>query len=54
MKRINGKLLDLLLLLICLVLFVILLPEWILLFSMTTLFVVCLVAMVQSNFFGHF
>lgn len=54
MKRIHGKLLELLLFFICLVLFVILLPRWLLLFCMSGLFCICVGAMIKTDFFGHF
>ncbi|MCL1802524.1 MAG: hypothetical protein FWG30_02605 [Eubacteriaceae bacterium] len=54
MKNIHGKLLEMLLFLICLILFVNLLPDWVLLTSLSALFIVCVVAMAKSGFFGKF
>jgi hypothetical protein len=54
MKRIRGKLLEFLLVVVGFVLFVIVLPKSLVLVLAGALFVVCLIAMIKMGFFGRF
>ncbi|NLW70760.1 MAG: hypothetical protein GX061_06745 [Eubacteriaceae bacterium] len=54
MKRISGRLLELLLLICCFSMFILVLPDWIGIMLAGAILIVCLVSMISSNFFGRF
>lgn len=51
MKHLRGKLLDFLLLLMCIMLFILLIPSWLTLVLVSVGLVLCIWAIVKTTFF---
>lgn len=54
MRRITGKILDCILLIISFALFMIVLPDWVGIIIAGTGLIICIIAMISNNFFGRF
>ncbi len=54
MRKITGKLLELILFTLCFALFIIVLPEWLCLTLVGIGMAICVAAMISANFFGKF
>ncbi len=51
MKRLTGKILDFVLLIMCFALLVIVIPNWLCVTFITGLLILCLISMIGSGFF---